>query len=364
MWRCRHCAKVGVMHHDSPIIIAVDDPNVHSEAIHLAAATGRPLVDASSSPALVERHFSTAHALLVDASAGARALTRAGTRPGVFLVGADPAGMGDTAAQFPGVDGSYVLPAEAADLLRALGSLRALPEGSHRQGRVIAVVGAAGGVGASTLGASISRAAAAGSDRDAAPTLVDAHRYSGGLDLLIGIEEEIGARWGEIALGEGSVERADLRRALPSTGDGIAVLTCSRTTVSDPFRLDRDTLERTVAALATSGVTVVDCPAQLVPQRCDLAVLVTPGEVRAAAASARIAAELAAQSVTCAIALRRRSWSGLASDEIERVTKVGIIAEVPEIRGLTRKVETSGLPQRLPRALVRAAQRVLDEVGA
>lgn len=352
------------MQNERPILIAIDDASVHTEAVHLAAATGRPIIDASASPVLLQRHCTTAHALLIDASVGTTEAVRVDPRPGIFLVGSDPARLEAACAQWPLAQGSFVLPAEAADLLRALGSLPSSCPSTSPQGKVVAVVGAAGGVGASTLAASISRAAARSAQSDAAPTLVDAHRYSGGLDLLVGIEEQIGARWGEITIGDGAIERADLRRALPATRDGIAVMTCSRTTVNDPFHLDRETLERTVAALGTTGLTVLDCPAQLVPAQCDLAVLVIPGEVRAAAAAARIAAELAALSVSCGIVLRSRFWAALGPAEIERVTKVGIIAEVPEVSGLTRKIETAGLPARLPRALDRAAQQVLAEVGA
>ena len=352
------------MQNERPILIAIDDASVHTEAVHLAAATGRPIIDASASPAVLQRHCATAYALLIDGSVAEKETTRVEPRPGIFLVGSNPASLDAACAQWPVAQGSFVLPAEAANLLRALGSLSTHSTSASPQGKVVAVVGAAGGVGASTLAASISRAAARATQTDAAPTLVDAHRYSGGLDLLVGIEEQIGARWGEIAIGDGAIERADLRRALPATRDGIAVMTCSRTTVNDPFHLDRETLERTVTALGAAGLTVLDCPAQLVPAQCELAVLVTPGEVRAAAAAARIAAELAASSVNCGIVLRSRLWAGLAPAEVERVTRVGIIAEVPDIPGLTRKIETVGLPTRLPRALERAAQQVLAEVGA
>ncbi|EEI16229.1 septum site-determining protein Ssd [Corynebacterium lipophiloflavum] len=343
----------------TPILIAIDDIAVHSEAVHLAAASGRAIVDATASPAVFERHIDAVFAVLVDAPKYLTELTRAQHRAGIFLVGPDLAAVAAAHAAYPAAEAAFVLPAQAAELLRCLGTLERTPRPLRAGGKVIAVVGAAGGVGASTLCASISRAAA----RDREPTIIDAHRYSGGFDLLVGIEERGGARWGEISFGEGSVERADVRRALPCTPDGIAVLTCSRTTIADPFVLDAAMLERTVAALGSAGLTVVDCPVGLVPQRCDLALVITPGEVRAAAAAARICAELAANSIGCAIVARRRSWTGLSISEIERVTKLDVVAEVPEITGLTRKVETAGLPLRLPRQLARAAAKVIAEVG-
>lgn len=343
----------------TPILIAIDDAATHSEAVHLAAASGRALIDATASPAALERHLDSAFAVLIDAPQHLTELSRTPHRAGIFVVGPDVGAVAEAHAAYPAAEAAFVLPAQAAELLRALGALERTPRLRRVEGKVIAVLGAAGGVGASTLCASISRAAA----RECEPTVIDAHRYSGGFDLLVGIEERGGARWGEISFGEGSVERGDVRRALPSTPDGIAVLTCSRTTIADPFVLDPLMLERTVAALGSAGLTVVDCPVGLVPQRCDLALVVTPGEVRAAAAAARICAELAANSIGCAIVARRRSWTGLSAREIERVTKLDVIADVPEVTGLTRKVETAGLPLRLPRPLARAAAKVIAEVG-
>ncbi|MDK6521577.1 hypothetical protein QP173_09320, partial [Aerococcus urinae] len=61
-----------------------------------------------------------------------------------------------------------------------------------------------------------------------ADLLVDACPYSGGLDLLTGIENKPGARWPDLAAGTGSVDAADLVRALPTTPDGIAVLSEAR----------------------------------------------------------------------------------------------------------------------------------------
>ncbi|WP_165164831.1 septum site-determining protein Ssd [Corynebacterium qintianiae] len=343
------------MAHTSPILIAVDDVTVHSEATHLAAAAGRAVVDAGTDPGAFQRHFDSSFAVLIDADAPAPLHNRSG----IFVVGGDAAAIASQHAARPEAEAAFVLPAQAADLLRALGSMARSPGIPREEGKVVAVVGAAGGSGTSTLGASLCRART----QSHAPTLVDAHRYSGGIDLLLGIEERVGARWGDIAVGEGAIAREDIRRALPSTPDGIAVLTSSRTTIRDPFVLDTPALERTVAALGATGLTVVDCPARLVPQRCDLAVIVTPGEVRAAAAAARIAAELAAQSVPGVIVARRRTWSGLTASDIERVTKVHVVAEVPDAPGLTRKVETGGLPRHLPRGIGRAAAQVLAEVG-
>ena len=338
----------------APILIAVDDALLHPEATHLAAATGRPIIDSQGPDDLV-RHYSRAFAVLIDA-ARAPDLAPLPPRDGVFQI------SGETDMDAAG--GDFVLPAQAADLLKALGKLALVRSHGQRStagppaptvGTVVAVVGAAGGAGTSTLAAAVARAAAV----DTQPVLVDAHRYSGGVDLLLGVEEELGARWGEIELGEGSVDRAQLRQALPQTKDGIAVLTRSRTTVPTGSDLRAD-VDRVATVLGADGLTVVDCPPDALPNRCDHAFVVVPAEVRAVAAAALISAECRAANTPVSLVLRHRGWSGLSKQEVERVAGADVVAEIKHSPRLVRAVEVDGLPKRLPRPLVTAAEAILE----
>lgn len=324
------------------IVVAVADNACHSEAIHLAAATGRPVIDAADAAQLA-RHAPKAFAVLIDD-------TRAPDlpppqAPNVFVVGSEP-----------GAPGTFVLPAQAADLLRAFGALAVRPAVAAGRGKVVSVVGACGGAGASVLSAALCREAGE------SPTLIDADWCSGGLDLLLGIEHTPGARWGEIEIGEG-VARADVRRALPATADDIAVLTFARQRVADPFRVDAETLEHVVAAAGSAGVTVVDTPAAMVPGRSDLVAVVLTPEVRAVAAATRVVAECNAAGVPSTLVVRDNAWAALTVEEIEQTTGASVATRLPEVRGLTRTLEKSGLPQRLPRGLSSAAQAVLGEVA-
>lgn len=330
-----------------PIVVAVDHPLLHPEALHIAAATGRPVVEARDAAAL-ERIRHKAFALLVDATFHS---TTANYQSGdnVFVVADQPD---------PANPHAFALPAQASELLRALGSLAQRPTApAAAGGNVLAVVGACGGVGVSVLAASISSKA-----RADAPTLVDGHLRSGGADLLLGIEERPGARWGEIALGEGTIARDDIRRALPATSDGVAVLTSARTTVADGTAITPADVETVVGALSTAGVTVLDVPVEAVPQRCDAAVIVVPGQLRPAAAAARIAAELEARGVPHTLVMRRTGWESLTDAEVERVTGSKVIAHLPTCSGLAKTIERGGLPRRLPRPLAAAAERCLAEV--
>lgn len=332
-------------HSISPIIISVADAALHSEAIHLAAATGRRIIDATGpdDPALKRPCF----ALLID---DLRPPPPTTTHAAVFTVTGDPAAAGS---------GVYVLPAQSAELLKALGALALRGAPPAAGGRVIAVVGAAGGAGASVLAAAICRAAAP----RASATLVDANPFSGGLDLLLGAEGQPGARWGEISVGEGAVFRDDVRRALPASDDGIAVLTFTRAAVADPYRLTTGELDAVVAAVASDGITVVDTHPAMVPKRVDLAVIVATPELRPIAATARIVAECNAAGISTAIAVRDNAWAALTDTEIEHATRTRVACTIPSVGGLTRQIERGGLPQRLPRGLARCADVLLGEVS-
>lgn len=82
-------------------------------------------------------------------------------------------------------------------------------------GRVIGVVGAAGGVGSSTFACWLAQELAA----HGSPTaVVDADHRAAGLDLVLGTEAEDGLRWPELHQFSGAVAADQLWAAMPSVG--------------------------------------------------------------------------------------------------------------------------------------------------
>ena len=69
---------------------------------------------------------------------------------------------------------------------------------------VLGVVGARGGVGASTLAAAL----AARGARRTASVLVDLDAAAPGLDLLVGLEDDPGVRWPDLAGAAGAIDGA------------------------------------------------------------------------------------------------------------------------------------------------------------
>src|SRR5690348_11711960 len=80
---------------------------------------------------------------------------------------------------------------------------------------VIGVMGASGGLGASTL--AVALAVRAG-PRTGVSVCVDGRTSGGGLDVTACLEHAPGVRWGDLADLRGEVDGAALLRALPGEG--------------------------------------------------------------------------------------------------------------------------------------------------
>ena len=118
----------GVMRNETaPIVVAVDDALLHPEAMHLAAVTGRLVIDVRD-PAETARHIARGFAVLIDdtflAALAPSSEADALAHPGMFRIcgNADAeaeAGTGKASEGSGLVRDSFMLPAEAASLLKA-----------------------------------------------------------------------------------------------------------------------------------------------------------------------------------------------------------------------------------------------------
>jgi MinD-like ATPase involved in chromosome partitioning or flagellar assembly len=121
-------------------------------------------------------------------------------------------------------------------------------------GSVLVTVGASGGVGASSLATAVAvRAARAGLD----VVLVDGCPLGGGLDVVLGAEQERGVRWFDLGRLEGSADGPALLARLPSA-EGVRVLSFGR----DGAEPSAEVAGAVVAALSAEGdLLVVDADA-------------------------------------------------------------------------------------------------------
>lgn len=126
--------------------------------------------------------------------------------------------------------------------------------GAPGGGFVLGVLGASGGVGASTLATACAvRGAAAGRDT----VLVDAHPWGGGLDIQAGTDGVPGLRWPDLQGVRGDVDPGRLVGELPVGGTGFRCLSWGPQAPGDtPTGPDP-----VLAALrAAAAVTVLDLP--------------------------------------------------------------------------------------------------------
>lgn len=343
------------------ILIAIEDPALHPEAMHVAAATGRPIIE-TTSPGDIARHFHRVSAVLIDAASSTN-ITNEKRRDRVFLLDLDPGPSNWKAAVQIHAEEAYILPAQTAELLGALG--REDSKTTASAGVVIGVMGAVGGVGASTLAAVLARKRSAHNTT----VLIDGVPSSGGIDLLVGAEETLGARWPDMGFKRGSVQATDVLEALPHTKDKMAVLSTARSKVLDPFQLNPAELSAAISCFSASENTVdviVDLPAHWanseVMEHLSYLVLVVPAEVRAVAAAGAVALELQPFQLPLLVVLRHRGWSGLNVGDVEEILGCDVIAELGTIAKLPKSLEMQGLTGLLPRALSATADAVLAEI--
>lgn len=243
-------------------------------------------------------------------------------------------------------------------------------------GRAVVVVGACGGAGASTLATLLAmRAASRPGGRGGPVALVDLAGAGGGLDVLLGVEEVPGARWGDLEAVRGSVRPEDLAGVLPR-GHGIELLSGDRRGGAPP----PEALVALWAALRERcGTLVADLPAARVAAlgRAVLApgtgiVLVTPQDVRGVGAGLAACAALtavvgesppAAAAARPHLVVRRRRAARVAPLEVAQVLDLPLVAVAPHDRGVAESVDR-GLGPRPGRGLRRAVDAVAGALGA
>ncbi|WP_018654095.1 septum site-determining protein Ssd [Actinomadura flavalba] len=302
-------------------LIASSDARLRDDLLRLAAAADAP-AEIARHPDHVRARWHRAGLVLVgdDLAADLAGVPRRG---GVALV--TRAGDPDVyrRALAIGAQDLVVLPDDEPWLLDALSSAAEPVDGD---GVTVCVTGARGGAGTSVLAASLALTAARAGRRT---LLVDADPAGGELDVLLGLEDEPGARWHELAARRGRLSPSTLREALPSVGE-FAVLTGAADTA-----VSGDAAASVLDAAARGfDLTVVDVPRAPGPvgtpalRAASVTYVVLPAEVRPALAARR----------------HLRSLTDLSTD-------VRLIVTTPSPGGLSPQAVADGLPVPLAGAL-------------
>ncbi len=221
---------------------------------------------ATGDPALSDAVQATALALGVDLEVVRDVEAQRGTwrAAPLRLVGAD---LVEQCARAESLEATIVVGMSQSVLLEASSRLRLpamlLPHSSdalaevlvsHKtarpKGRGLCLLGASGGVGASSLAVALSAAAVAAGVRSA---VVELARFGGGIDLLFGAETRPGLRWADLAQASGQIGALD-GRLLAS--DGVSVLALDR---RNPIHPSGGAVEAVLTGLRrTHDLVVVD----------------------------------------------------------------------------------------------------------
>jgi secretion/DNA translocation related CpaE-like protein len=327
------------MHETAHVLALISEETVLDDLLRLAAAAGCEIERVADLAAL-RAGWQGAAVILLDPGS-LETVARAGVprRSRVLLAcGSEPTATTLQAALSLGVERVVHLPNEEDWLVGALADVVDRPAGAI--GQTVAVLGARGGAGASVFAA----AAACTASKSGRPTLlVDCDPLGGGLDVLLGVEDESGLRWPDVRLTSGRLAASALRSALVEAGrHGPAVLSCSR----DGGGPTAEAVAAVIEAGARSGSLVLcDLPrtlsatAEATLQRADLAVVVVPAEVRACGAARGLLASLAERGVRTGIVVRGPAPGGLRAPDVAEALQVPLLAEMRAEPGLDRLLE-------------------------
>ena len=270
-------------------------------------------------------------------------------REGVFLVGDDPAALAAWSAPL----GARVI--SLPDGTGWLGAI--LADGGTGKAPVVAVLGGSGGVGASTLAATLSCVAA---ERRGAAALVETDLVGGGIDLLLGAETSGGWRWPRLSGAQGQV--GDLRPYLPAVA-GVSVVSMARGPVVD---LTREPLAAIVGSLRRTHDLVVLDPGRALTlaaresiRLATRVVLVVQAGVRGVAAAREVVRAHQLQDAWLAI-----RGKGLSAAVVAEALDLRVVAELPADPALARAAERGEPPTRAGRRYLGVCRRLLDRIVA
>ncbi|VCT92136.1 hypothetical protein MHAS_03861 [Mycolicibacterium hassiacum DSM 44199] len=339
------------------ILALVGDRALCADIERIAAAAGLAVVrvvEPSSRQAWLG-----AAAVVVDRAAAERCARRAWPRRGrVILVGATEPDADDfRAALAVGAQHVMQLPAQDTALMSVLADVADAVYPATGRGPVVAVVGGHGGAGASVFAAALASAAAEQGDA----LLVEADPWSGGIDLVVGLEAEGGVRWRDLQLRSGRLAATALREALPRSRR-LAVLSADR----GGGDIDAAPLAAVLDAGSRGGSTVVcDVPrrataaAETTLGSADLVVVVTTAQVRSAAATEAVARWVSAHNPNAGLVVRGPAPGGMSPAEVAEIVGLPLLAAMRPQPRLAVVLEHGGLRLRRRAPLAVAAGAVL-----
>jgi len=214
-----------------------------------------------------------------------------------------------------------------------------------RSGLVVAVSGGSGGVGASTLAVSLAVLAV---NRSMSVALVDADPTGGGIDLLLGAENQPGWRWDKLRNAVGQI--TDIAAMLPQVA-GITMVSMERLAA---MPVSDQALESVVDCLSrTHDLVLIDAGRSARVTSARRSILVSGQTVRSvAAARTGLSAEK-----DCAVVVRK--GGSINPGDVARVLELPLIGVLPSVGELPRLADR-GIAPVMSGSWKRACAKVLQ----
>jgi len=237
-------------------------------------------------------------------------------------------------------------------------------------GRVIGVVGARGGVGASSLAAALARRLARGGRHGAGASgsvaLADLDGAGGGIDVLLGVEGAEGLRWPDLHGARGEVSGTDLTALLPRWS-GVTVLSADRARPGAPrAEVVADVLD---ALAASHDEVVLDLDRGALAgcgplARCAVVLVLAARDLRSVAGVLALRGAVLAAVPDVRLVVRGPAPGGLGVLEMAHVVDLPVAASMGPQPGLDAALERGGGPVPRRRSpLARAVDRLAVGLG-
>lgn len=337
------------------ILALVRDAALRDDVDRVAAAAGVRVVHASEPSG--RKVWTGAVAVLLDRDAAHRCALLPRRNRVILVTQGEPSPTDFQAAIAVGAQHVLALPDQDGELMAELSEAAEAAVGDGPRGAVVAVIAGRGGAGASVFAAALAQTASEAMDA----LLVDVDPWSGGIDLLLGIEADSGLRWPDLTLQGGRLNYAALRETLPRQR-GVCVLSGGR----GGGDIDAAPLGAVVDAGSRGGATVVcDVPrrstaaAETALESADLVIVVAPADVRSCAAAEGVARWVATVNPNAGLVVRGPAPGGLRSSDVAEIVGLPLLAAMRPQAGLAETLERGGLRLRRRSPLATAARRVV-----
>jgi secretion/DNA translocation related CpaE-like protein len=218
-------------------------------------------------------------------------------------------------------------------------------------GRIVAVVGARGGAGATSFAVAYALAAARAGHRT---MLVDADPYGGGVDLALGAAQGAGPGWQDFVDGAQPVPGDALATVLPRFAE-VTVLAWSERPPggSVPGPIPVPVLESVLAGgRRGADVVVVDLPrsfdeaSRLALALADVVYLVCPAEFRACASGQRVAVAAATYAADVRLVVRGPAPGAITAADVTNALGLPLAGHLDPEPGIERALERGDPPGR------------------